>query len=131
MGRLDDILDEIKVNLKWGEAGEGQEKKYYIRLKEGKGFFKRGGQQRNTIVRKLGREHKEDGTISGKHSLQKYYHTLLNKNTFNRNFLNSEPAWGSHPTASLSFSEKVEIIRDEAARNLVKLTGSSTLYMTD
>jgi hypothetical protein len=24
MGRLDDILDEIRNNLKWGEVGEGQ-----------------------------------------------------------------------------------------------------------
>jgi hypothetical protein len=54
MGKLDDILDEIKSNLKWGEVG-GQEKKYYLRIKEGKGFLKRGGQHPNTIVHKLGR----------------------------------------------------------------------------
>jgi hypothetical protein len=131
MGRLDDILEEIKTNLSWGEADEPQEKKYFFRLKEAKGFLKRSGQHRNTIVRKMGKEHKEERTISGKHSLQKYYHTLLNKNTFNRNFLNSEPAWGAHPNSSLSFAEKLEIIKDEATRNLLKLTNSNSLYMTE
>ena len=58
MGRLDDIADEIRNNLKWGEVGEGQQKKYYIKVKNGKGFLKRSGQQRNTIVRKLGKQHK-------------------------------------------------------------------------
>lgn len=59
MGRLDDILDEIRNNLKWGEVGEGQQKKYYyIKVKNGKGFLKRGGQHRNTMVRKLVNQHK-------------------------------------------------------------------------
>lgn len=55
MGKLDDILDEIRGNLKWGEVGEGQGKKYYLKIKEVKGFLKRGGQHPNTIVHKLNR----------------------------------------------------------------------------
>lgn len=132
MGRLDDIVDEIRNNINWGEETEGQGKKYFIRLKDSKGFLKRSGQYRQTMVKKMGREHKEERTISGKHSLQKYYHTLLNKNTFNKNFLNSDPSWGTQPSNALTFAEKIEIIKDEAARNLLKLTSSSSnLYMTE
>ena len=58
MGRLDDIADEIRNNLKWGEVGESQQKKQYVNVKNGKGFLKRSGQQRNTIVRKLEKQHK-------------------------------------------------------------------------
>jgi len=44
---------------------------------------------------------------SAKHSLQKYYYNLLNKNSFKRSFLNSGPIWGKQPNVSLSFAEKV------------------------
>lgn len=55
MGKLDDILDEIRGNLEWGEVAGAQEKKYYLKIKEGKGFLKRGVQYHNTIVHRLNR----------------------------------------------------------------------------
>ncbi len=61
------------------------------------------------------RSDKKEETIINKHSVQQYYKTLLNKNSFNKNFLNSEPIWGKQSEGSLSLSEKISLIKEEAS----------------
>ena len=108
MARIDDIIDEIKGNLEWGDIKGQKEKKYFLRFKEAKCFLKRNNQHHSTkVLKKLGKEHKDERLINAKHSLQKYYHTLLNKNSFNKNFLNSEPSWTRHTHNPLTFAEKL------------------------
>lgn len=60
MAKIDDIIDEIKVNLQWADIKELQEKKYFLRSKETKCFLKRTNQHHSTkAFKKLGKDHKD------------------------------------------------------------------------
>jgi hypothetical protein len=60
MAKIDDIIDEIKVNLDWGDIKETQEKKYLLKFRESKGFMKRTNQSHFTnMFKKIGRDHRD------------------------------------------------------------------------
>ena len=41
MAKIDDIIDEVKINFDWGDIKENAVKKYYLRGGDKKGFVKR------------------------------------------------------------------------------------------
>jgi hypothetical protein len=57
MARIDDIIDEVKTNLDWGDLKENTVKKYYLRGGDKKGFVKRANLTGTNILCKLNREH--------------------------------------------------------------------------
>lgn len=131
MAKIDDIIDEVKVNFDWGDIKENAVKKYYLRGGDKKGFVKRVNLANTNILWKVSREHTQQKMLNDKRSLQKYYHTLLNKNSFNKEFLNSEPKFAKKNPNALSFSQKIQIIKDQASRNLERYTSNKTLFMTE
>lgn len=55
MAKIDDIIDEVKINFDWGDIKENAVKKYYLRGVDKKGFVKRVNLTGTNILCKLNR----------------------------------------------------------------------------
>ena len=57
MAKIDDIIDEVKINFDWGDIKENAVKKYYLRGGDKKGFVKRVNLASTNVFWKINREH--------------------------------------------------------------------------
>lgn len=134
---MEDLIEEVKSNHEWGEMA-GKENYKHTRYPANKklGFQKRNPfnfSSTNLMNWKI-----EDsssgskGSFKAGHSLNKYYFTVLQKNTYGKKqFLFTKYDETIKTQQELSLAEKIDMIKEEASKTTDKICSKKGPFMTD